>query len=256
MQERLVIRRPSTKRMEADGPGAEIHLAAHQPVRPAGVYREGPAEQAHRARLRGASDEDDHPVRWSLQIGLPRVGEETAGRRGLNAAGGARAVRADIALGALLEGAERIVMEARPDLGLPAAVEAFDGGLETAFLRRRKDGNDPEVQARPHHAPQGILPPVGAAEDGVVVELGVGRQAELPPVLHQASDHEGSRDGLPAGPGSDQAAMYRDPVENLDLGAALEDQALDDIEAVQLHPSGGQVGQIPTQRRGGRRRRR
>jgi hypothetical protein len=30
MQERLVVRRPSTKGMEADSPGTEIHLATDQ----------------------------------------------------------------------------------------------------------------------------------------------------------------------------------------------------------------------------------
>jgi hypothetical protein len=60
-------------------------------------------------------------------------------------------------------------------------------------------------------------------EDCIVVELGVARQAELPPVLDQALDHELRRDALTARPGRDQATMERDAVEDLDLGSAADD---------------------------------
>src|SRR5678815_4272891 len=48
------------------------------------------------------------------------------------------------------------MVEARPDLGLPAAVEVLDGGLEPAFPGRREHGRDVEAQAGPHHAPHRI----------------------------------------------------------------------------------------------------
>src|SRR5512135_2378710 len=44
--------------------------------------------------------------------------------------------------------------------------------------------------------------------------------------------------------------MQRDAVEDFDLGAALDDQPLDHVEAVQFLPPGGDLGQIPAARRG------
>ena len=89
---------------------------------------------------------------------------------------------------------------------------------------------------------------IGDMSHRVVVELGVARQAELAPVLDQALDHEPRRDALAPRPGRDQAAMQRDGVEHLDLGAALDDQPLDDINAVQLPAPTGHLRQIPARR--------
>jgi len=44
--------------------------------------------------------------------------------------------------------------------------------------------------------------------------------------------------------------MQRDAIEDLDLGAVLDDQPLDDVEAVQFGSSRGDLGQVPTPRRG------
>ena len=132
---------PPAKRMESDGLGAEIHLAPDQAVGPEGIGLEGAPEEAHRTGLRSAPDEDHHPFGMGLQIRLPRGRERTPWGRAFDAGGRALAVGADIAPGALLKVSERIVVEACPDLGLPAAVEGFDGGLEAAFL---KGGRTPE----------------------------------------------------------------------------------------------------------------
>jgi hypothetical protein len=44
-------------------------------------------------------------------------------------------------------------------------------------------------------------------QDVTVVESSVTRQAELPPVLDQANDHESRRDAPPARPGRDQTTI-------------------------------------------------
>src|SRR5262249_27308220 len=54
-----------------------------------------------------------------------------------------------------------------------------------------------------------------------------------------------------ARPGHDQTAMQRDAVENLDRNAALDDQALDAIKAIQLSTPISDVGQVPPRRRWG-----
>jgi hypothetical protein len=43
--------------------------------------------------------------------------------------------------------------------------------------------------------------------------------------------------------------MQRDGVEHLDLGAALDDQALDDIDAVEFPAATSHLRQIPARRR-------
>src|SRR5712691_555704 len=116
-QERLVMRLASAQRMEADRLGAEVHLAPDQAVGPEGIRLEGAPEQTHGARLRGAPDEDHHPLGPPLQIRLPGSRKQTPRGRGRDAGGGALTVGADVAPGALLGVGERIVVEARPDLG-------------------------------------------------------------------------------------------------------------------------------------------
>src|SRR5262249_56882144 len=109
--------------------------------------------------------------------------------------------------------------------------------------------DDAQAQAQPADTPDHIGMDVRPLEDRVVVELGVARQAELAPVLDQALDHELRRDALAPRPGRDQAAMQRDGVEYLDLGAGLDGQALDDIDAVEFPAATSHLRQIPARRR-------
>src|SRR5713101_6409655 len=168
------MRLTTAKRMETDGLSVEIHVAANEPMRPKGVDPEGTAQQADGAGLRTTADEDDRSDRMGLQVRPPGGREWPPCGSRLDTGGGALAVGADIASGTLVEGGERSVVEANPNLGLPAAVEVFDGGLESTLLRRREDRSDPELQAGPHDAAQRILTVMAPLEDGVVVELGIG----------------------------------------------------------------------------------
>src|SRR3989441_4082511 len=247
-QERLVMWLTSAKRVEADSLGAEVRFATDQTVGPEGIRLEGTTEQAHGAGLRGATDEDHHPFGPSLQVRLPPDRERAPLGSSLDAGGGALAVSADIAPGALLEVRERIVVEARPDLGLPSAVEVFDGGLESAFLRRHKDRDDIEAQAGPHNATDRVSMLMRALEDGVVVELCVGRPPALSPVLHERL-HRGLRGHQRLGPGAGQPAMQGNDVEDLEADATFERQALDRVEAVEFGSTRRHLGEVPTLRR-------
>lgn len=86
---------------------------------------------------------------------------------------------------------------------------------------------------------------MGALEDGVVVEVGVGRQAVCPPVGEQGVDDAGGVDGLLHGPALDESAEEGDDIEDLDDGAVLDAQSLDDIQAVDLCEALGGDGQVP-----------
>jgi hypothetical protein len=113
--------------MKPDGLRAEVHVAPDQAVRPEGIGLEGAPEQGHPAGRRSATDEDHHAARRRLQIREPARWERTPRGSRLDAGGGALAVRTEIAPGTLVEGGERIMVEASPNLGLPAAVEVFNG---------------------------------------------------------------------------------------------------------------------------------
>ena len=90
---------------------------------------------------------------------------------------------------------------------------------------------------------------MGSGEDRVVVELGVARQADATPVLDQRLDDPGRRDGPLVRPRADQPAVQRDGVEDLQVGAVPDSQALDDVDAVQLGVPLGDLRQIPAGRR-------
>src|SRR5262249_29884966 len=74
--------------------------------------------------------------------------------------------------------------------------------------------------------------------------------ADVTPVLDQGGQGQVGGDRGLDRPGGDQAAVQGDPVEHLDLGAALDDQPLDDVEAVPFDLGLGAVGQIPASGRG------
>ena len=121
---------------------------------------------------------------------------------------------------------------------------------EARLARRDERRDDPRAQAQSADATDRVGMGVGPLEDRPVVELGIARQAELAPVLDQAFDHELRRHAGLDGPRRDQAAVQRDGVEHLDLRAALDDQPLDDVEAVEFVTPGRDLRQIPSQRWG------
>jgi len=243
-----MIRFPSAQRVEANGLGVEIQLAADQAMGPAGIHLEGTTEETDSAGLRGATEEDHQPVGSGLQIRLPRGRERPSGGSGPDASGGALAVGVDIPLGAFLEVGERIMVEACPNLGLPPAVEVFDGGLEPAFVRWHEHGHDVESQARPYDATEDILPAVATSENHVVVELRVGRPPKLLPVLQECL-HRGSRRHEWLRPSTGQPALQGNDVEDLEADAPFECQTLDNVEAVEFGPTCRQLGEVPTLRR-------
>src|SRR5262249_27792324 len=115
------------------------------------------------------------------------------------------------------------MLEPRPDPRLPRTVVVLDGRLKARLAWRHEYRHHPQAQAEPTDAPAHVRGGMRPLEDRVVVELGIARQSELPPVLDQALDNQLRRDALPTRPGRDQSAMQRDSVEHLDLGAAFDD---------------------------------
>lgn len=146
--------------------------------------------------------------------------------------------------GLILEGLQGVEVEASPDLGLPAAVVAFDGGLEARLARRCEDRSDLQGEADPADAPEVVGVVMGALESGVVVELSVTGQTELAPVFEQGR-HADPRGDRGSGPGSRQAAVKRDGVKDLHIDSAFNDKAFDDVEAIDLNLFGSDLWQVP-----------
>ena len=83
----------------------------------------------------------------------------------------------------------------------------LNGCLETRLVHRDEHRDTPRPRDNRLTRPTASGWGLGALKDGVIVELGIARQAELPPVLVQALDDELRRETLPAGPGCDQIAV-------------------------------------------------
>src|SRR5258708_3979343 len=139
-------------------------------------------------------------------------------------------------------------MEASPDLSLPAAVVAFDSGLEAGFAGRREDWSHLQGEADAGNTTEVIGVVMSALEPGVVVELSVTGQTELTPVFDQ-SGHRKPRGDSGSRPGSRQGAVKRDGVEDFHVDSAFNDKAFDDVEAIGLDLPGRQFGQVPAARR-------
>ncbi len=90
---------------------------------------------------------------------------------------------------------------------------------------------------------------MSALETSVVVELGVGWQAKNFPVLDHRLDCRTGKDGA-IGPRSNQTSVQRYGVEDFDVDSTFDDQAFNNIEAIEFTAALGHLRQIPTGWRG------
>ncbi len=149
----------------------------------------------------------------------------------------------------MLERREVGIDRARPDLGLPAPVERLDGGLEAGLARWREHRHDAQGEALADDRPDRVGVAHPAQEARVVVELGVAGQPEATPVPEEQRD-DLTDPHAEVRPGAGQAAMEADGGQDPELRVAAQVQPVDDVEAVELDPTGGHVGQVPAGGRG------
>lgn len=121
------MRGAASKRMGTNGLGAEVKLAADQPMPPQRCHRAGPSEHSHGPRGRSTAGEDDPTVERRLQVGPPGGGEGLAIGRGPDAGRGTASIGPEIPAGAGVQILQRVMMESRPDFGLPPTVATFRG---------------------------------------------------------------------------------------------------------------------------------
>ena len=257
--ERELIRELSKERLgggfaaaegeEAEGFGFEIDFATNETMNPERVNTEGMTKESDLAVIIGSSKEDDLALGRSLKILLPGGGEGSSRRSEQDTFGSTSSGGGDEPGGLILEGFEGVEVKAAPDLGLPAAVVAFDSGLEAGLARGREDGSHVQGEADPADTTEVVGVVMSALEPGVVVELSVTGQAELAPVLEQ-SRHADPRGDRGSGPGSRQATVKRDGVKDFDVDSAFNDKAFDDVDAIGFDLSGSHLGQVPAAGRG------
>lgn len=122
--------------------------------------------------------------------------------------------------------------------------------LEAVFARGSEDGRDTQSQAQQGDGAEAIRLVMRAVEAEVVVELGELGQAVGTPVGDETLAGElGSNGG--GQEGADQPAVQGDSVEDLDFAHVLDDEALNDVEGIQLGAGLGDGRQVPTWRRRG-----
>lgn len=86
---------------------------------------------------------------------------------------------------------------------------------------------------------------VRALEEGGVVELRICGKTMAAPVFEHAFENPvGAQDA--ARPGARQRTVQGHGVENLDVGAADDDEPLDAIETIEFGLAGGDLRKIPT----------
>lgn len=187
IENRLVGGIASPESVETDALPGEIDFCADQAMGPIGVYWEDVSQETDLAFGVGATQQDDASFGECLEVEFPVLGERPARGRSLDPDGSTTATGGDEFRRSRLQGASRGMGEAGPDLGLPAAVEVFDGGLEASLPRRREDRDQVQGQTEADDTAERIGMLVGSLEDGIVVELDIAGQPVPPPVGTRAS---------------------------------------------------------------------
>src|SRR6476659_2758823 len=131
-----------------------------------------------RAVFGRAPDVDHLAAGRRLEIQVAGGRDGASGRRAVDAERGAVPHGRDVAGRLRLQRRYTVVGKARPDFGLPPAIERFDGGLQAGLPRWGENRGEAKPEAQAHHATHGITMLMRALEDIVVVELDVARQAD------------------------------------------------------------------------------
>lgn len=236
-----MIRIASAQGVELDELASEADFCADQAQRPGGIDLEAMTKHEGMTGRVGAAQVDELALRRGGGLEVESGWPEAPFGRALDPLRTACAERVHIGHRASLEMRQIAMHKAVPDFGLPAAIVVFNGGLEAGFAWGSKDGNDFQLQAQAHDPTDGIGVMMSALEEGIVVELGVGREAVLAPVRGEIGQHQiGAEDRMR--PGTRQAAQERDGVEDFHALATSDDQTFDAIEAIEFGLAVGDPG--------------
>ena len=215
------------------------NLAPDEAMGPSFLSEEGVSEDVDTAFFIAPAQIDDATREGSTEMELPRLGKRATVRGLSDTLGVLGPVSGDELFGAREESVERGMVEAVPDGFTPSGIEAFDGSLEASFAGRREDRDHSELEAGPDDSTDGIGILMRALEARGVVELGIGRQTDLGPMLEDTFQGPRGSGRAWEGPSRGQCAMNRDGGKDVDQGSFFDEQVLDEIEAVQFGLAGG-----------------
>src|SRR3990167_1848630 len=117
-----------------------VDLAPHQAMSPHRMDIEAAPKKTHGSVIVGTSQVDQRAaIKRRMFFPTPVRGKGPASRGRLDPAGRPLTVGLDVAGRTGLQIAKRVVMEALPYLGLPAAVEALNCSLKAGLPWRSKD---------------------------------------------------------------------------------------------------------------------
>jgi hypothetical protein len=234
----------ASQRIAADAPLVPVHLNSDQPVGPCGLDGKALAQQGHVALCDGPTQIDQAATGRSLEVQAPLRGKRPPRWSPLDPRRSTTVIGGHIARRLGLQGRQGLMMEPAPHLRLPTPIVTLDGRLKAGFLRGSTHRDDLQAQAQADHPPDGIGMLMRSPEAGIMIELGVGRQAPCLPMLEPGvgDDRRGDRGPRPR---ADQALLQRDHVQHFDLGAALDHEPLHHVKALNLCPLGRHLRQIP-----------
>jgi len=207
------------------------------------------SEQMDDSVLIGPTDVDDRSGERCLKIEVPVPRQRSTWGSSIDTRRGALPGCDDESPGASGQSPEIRVMKSMPDFLLPAGVVVLDGGLEPGLSRWGEDGGDAKLQTEANDASERVLTAVVALEEGVVVELGVVREAVLGPMRDERFDREFRGPGG-SDPTGAESSLKTECIENHHIRAAFDDESLDEVEAVELGSGGCDGREIPAFGRG------
>lgn len=196
----------------------------------------------------GTTNEDQCARRMGLQIELAMQRKRRAWWSSLGAWCVTKSGSGEPSVRAMLQVFERGMLEASPDLRLPATIEAFNCILKARLARRSKHRRDAEQKACAHDLTDDVAVLMRPLENRGIVELSVGGKTELSPSTGEQLDYGGGshRTTWPAG---GQSSLNRDAGEHCQFDSAPQNQAFNGVERIELASSRRNLRQVPTDRR-------
>src|SRR5258708_10594888 len=222
----------------------EVNLGTNETMRPVRIDEEAAAEERGSTGVVGTTNEDQCPGRMGLLL------EQRKRRACWGSLGACRVTKGDggePSVRALLQVYERGMLEASPDLRLPATVETFDGILKARLAWRSKHRRDAEQQACAHDLTDDVTVLMRPLENRCIVELSIGGKTELSPSTGEQLGYGGGRHRLPW-PAGGQSPLNRDAGEHCQLDSASQNQAFNGVERIEFASSRRHLRQVPTDR--------
>jgi hypothetical protein len=250
LDELMLVWLPTSESIKTNLVIGEIDVSSDETTSPKRIKEIGSPLYFDLTKVVGTAQIDDSSFQRKLVIGFPVFGEWTSWGTRLDAWRRALSCCESKAIGASLDGLVVLVHEALPDLLLPAAVEAFDDGLESVLMRWREDGDDLELQTEADDTTKGVRKLTCTAKNSVVVELGILREPMSTPMGNQrfGGDLGGPRRSNPTGT---QACMETDGGHNVDVSTTTQVQVFNEVEAIDVGPPVSDAREVPAFRRRG-----